>query len=411
MCLPYFLFRDLQVRLNLQHLTLYLQHFTIILRKFSPEKRSDSKMEQNLAHTVPQRRKSHEAEGPGRGAGHQKAMLSNAGAGGLFSPVRLSRGPSLDAASNPQEQRGAALFGQLLSCCDNWWDICCATIKAHAWHIVLIEGGCSSYRIAMFENNEDMLRIWRDYQGPERFYALVTQALNVSPEETGLVPATLVSGLKLYHERSLRIQSMGVLGTEGNMLRYNAQLKVELVSFSCSGSVLPIKGYLWPLLSIINIACHTDLGINHKVDLYCTLWVGAWTSSPCPLEPLLASDFAHPGKVCDGMKTDVANSGEVNPVWRSVASRKVRSREGGGEGGVPNTSVVAWLVNKKLVSLVFLIACWPYKYFAPDVQRRSCRLWRNQHMCVPLAVMRICRIFCSFHYCRRLTLRCLQISC
>jgi hypothetical protein len=197
-------------------------------------------MQQNFAHNVPLRRKSHEAEGLGRGAGYQKAM--NTGAGGLFSPVRLSRGPSLDPTSNPQEQRGAALFGQLLSCCDNWWEVCCATIKAHAWHIVLIEGGCSSYRIAMFENNEDMLRIWRNYDGPERFYGLVAQALNVSPEETGLIPATLVSGLKLYHERSLRIQSMGVLGTEGNMLRYNAELKVEIVSFSCSGSVLPIKG-------------------------------------------------------------------------------------------------------------------------------------------------------------------------
>jgi hypothetical protein len=239
-CLPYFSFRNLQVSLDLEHLTLCLQHFTNILRKFSPEKRSNSKMQQNFAHNVPLRRKSHEAEGLGRGAGYQKAM--NTGAGGLFSPVRLSRGPSLDPTSNPQEQRGAALFGQLLSCCDNWWEVCCATIKAHAWHIVLIEGGCSSYRIAMFENNEDMLRIWRNYDGPERFYGLVAQALNVSPEETGLIPATLVSGLKLYHERSLRIQSMGVLGTEGNMLQYNAELKVEIVSFSCSGSVLPIKG-------------------------------------------------------------------------------------------------------------------------------------------------------------------------
>ncbi len=69
---------------------------------------------------------------------------------------------------------------------------------------------------------------------------------------------------------------------------------------------------------------------------------------------LLASDFAHPGKVCDGMKTGVANSGEVNPVWRCAANRKVRSREGGGEGGVPNTKVVVWLINKKLVSHFFL---------------------------------------------------------
>jgi hypothetical protein len=56
------------------------------------------------------------------------------------------------------------------------------------------------------------------------------------------------------------------------------------------------------------------------------------------------------------MKTDVANSGEVSPVWRSGARRKVRSREGGGEGGVPNTNVVAWLINKKLVSL-FICNC------------------------------------------------------
>jgi hypothetical protein len=197
------------------------------------------------------------------------------------------------------------------------------------------------------------LRIWREYQGPERFYVLVMQALNVSPEETGLTPATLVSGLKLYYERSLRIQSIGVLGTEGDMLRYNAQLNVEIVSFSCSGSALPLKGKSSSILSSLAIVCHTGSGINHKVDLYCTLWVGAWSSSPCSLEPLFASDFTLPAKGCDGMKTDVASSGEVSPVWRSVACRQVRSREGHGEGGVPNTNVVAWLINKKLVSVCF----------------------------------------------------------
>ncbi len=188
------------------------------------------------------RRKSHD-EGPGRGAGHQKAMLSsNSVAGGLFSPVRLARGPSLDPAVNPEETRRIDLYSQLLSCCDDWGNVCCAAIKAHAWHIVLVERGFSLNRLAMFDNDEHMLRIWRDYQGPEKFYVLVTQALNFSPEETGLSPATLVSGLKLYHERSLRIQTMGVLGAEGGMLRYNAQLKVEVVSFRCSGSSVTIKG-------------------------------------------------------------------------------------------------------------------------------------------------------------------------
>jgi hypothetical protein len=232
------------------HFSFVLQHFTTVLRKFAPAK-VDGNTGQHPGSGAFMRRKSHE-EGPGRGAGHQKAMLSSSsGAGGLFSPLRLSRGPSLEPASSPEEQRGSALFGQLLTCCENWGGVCCAAIKAHIWHIVLIEGGFSLYRIAMFDNNEDILRIWREYQGPEKFYVLVLQALNVSPEETGLSPATLVSGMKLYHERSLRIQSIGVLGLEGDTLRYNAQLKVEIVSFSCSGPALPTKGY--PLCSLLPI--------------------------------------------------------------------------------------------------------------------------------------------------------------
>ncbi len=206
------------------------------MRKYSPEKKQHSIIGE------PVRKKSHD-EGPGRGAGHQKAMKSsNIVAGGLFSPVRLARGPSLEPTGTPEELRGNALFGQLLSCCDNWRDVCCATIKAHAWHIVLIERGFNLSRVAMFDSNDCMMRIWREYQGPEQFFSLVMQALNVSPEETGLFPATLVSGLKLYHERSLRIQAMGVLGMQGDMLRYNAELTVEVVSFCCSGSVLPVKG-------------------------------------------------------------------------------------------------------------------------------------------------------------------------
>lgn len=209
------------------------------MRKFSPAK-TDGKVGQPFD-DVQRRKKS--LDGEGRGAGHQKAILSsNSGAGGLFSPLRLSRGPSLEPASSPLDQRGRALFGQLLSCCESWGDVCCAAIKAHIWHIVLTEGGFSLYRIAMFDKNEDFLRIWREYQGPEKFYVLVLHALNVSPEETGLSPATLVSGMKLYHERSLRIQSIGVLSLEGDTLRYDAQLKVEIVSFSCSGSTLPTKG-------------------------------------------------------------------------------------------------------------------------------------------------------------------------
>ena len=90
-------------------------------------------------------------------------------------------------------------------------------------------------------------------------------------------------------------------------------------------------------------------GLN-RVDLYCTLWVGAWTSTERPSEAFVASDFAH-GKACDGMMTHVASTGELNPIWRTVANRQVRSREGSGEGGVPNTIVVAWLMNKKLVCL------------------------------------------------------------
>lgn len=188
-------------------------------------------------------------EGPGRGAGHQKTLLHSTGAsGGLFSPARLTRGPSLEPVRNPVELRGVALFGQLLSCCKNWGDVCCATIKAHAWHIVLIEGGFSTYQVPMFDNNEDMLRIWREYEGPAKFCVLVMQALNLSPEETGLSPATLVSGLKLYHERSLRIQSMGVLGSLGDVLRYNAMLSLEVVCFRCSGLVLPIKGKIQPFV-------------------------------------------------------------------------------------------------------------------------------------------------------------------
>ena len=232
-------------------LVAFLQHFTLVLRKFSPEKRTDGKAGQHPAHDPMARRMSRD-EGPGRGAGHQKAMRSsNNGAGGLFSPARLSRGPSLEPVSNAQEKRGIALFGQLLACCEHWDGICTATIKAHAWHIVLIRGGFSLYRTAMFDNNEDMLRIWREYQGPEKFYVLVMQALNVSPEETGLSPATLVSGLKLYHERSLRIQSMGVLGAEGDLLRYISQLKVEVVSFTCSGAVLPMKGVCCPPVACV----------------------------------------------------------------------------------------------------------------------------------------------------------------
>ena len=94
-----------------------------------------------------------------------------------------------------------------------------------------------------------------------------------------------------------------------------------------------------------------DAGLHHKADLYCALWVGAWTPSQRPLEPLLASDFAIPGRVSGGMKTDVSKSGEVNPVWRAAVKQQVHSREGSGDGGVPNTAVVAWLINKKLVSL------------------------------------------------------------
>lgn len=90
-------------------------------------------------------------------------------------------------------------------------------------------------------------------------------------------------------------------------------------------------------------------GLN-RVDLYCTLWVGAWTSTERPSEAFVASDFAH-GKACDGMMTHVASTGELNPIWRTAANRQVRSREGSGEGGVPNTTVVAWLMNKKLVCL------------------------------------------------------------
>jgi len=224
-----------------RHHDFFTQHFTTVLRKFAPS-RIDIKAGLRLDSGVSMRRKSHD-EGPGRGAGHQKAMLSSSsGAGGLFSPLRLSRGPSLEPAISPLEQRGSTLFGQLLACCESWGDVCFAAIKAHIWHIVLIEGGFSLFRIAMFDNNEDLLRIWREYQGPEKFYVLVLQALNVSPEETGLSPATLVSGMKLYHERSLRIQSIGVLSLEGDALRYNAQLKVEIVSFSCSGAALPTKG-------------------------------------------------------------------------------------------------------------------------------------------------------------------------
>jgi hypothetical protein len=332
-------------------LLINLQHFTVILRKFSPEKLIDGPVGRNLEQSAPLRKKSFE-EAPGRGAGHQKAMLSsNSGGSGLFSPVRLSRGPSLEPTSNPQEQRGSALFGQLLSCCENWEDICRATIKAHAWHIVLIESGFSVYRIAMFDQNEDMLLIWRDYQGPEKFYVLVMQALNVSPEETGLPPATIASGLKLYHERSLRIQAMGVLGTDGGMLRYQAQLKVEIVSFACSGQSLPVRGGIRTLRFVLTCGLTSASGINHKFDLYCTLWVGAWSSSPSPSEPLLASDFVVPGKVVDGMKTEIASSGNMNPIWRTADCRKVRSREGTDEGGAPNCSVVAWLINKKLVSV------------------------------------------------------------
>ena len=94
-----------------------------------------------------------------------------------------------------------------------------------------------------------------------------------------------------------------------------------------------------------------DSGIN-RVDLYCTLWVGAWTSSHRPSEAFISSDFAH-GKVCEGMMTSIASSGDVNPIWGAVAQRQVRSREGSGEGGLPNTRVVVWLMNKKLVSLIF----------------------------------------------------------
>jgi hypothetical protein len=94
--------------------------------------------------------------------------------------------------------------------------------------------------------------------------------------------------------------------------------------------------------------------MNHKVDLYCTLWVGAWSSSQPPLEPLVASDFLNSGKSPHGMKTDVAGSGEINPVWKAVGSRPVLSHDESGQGGVPNANVVAWLINKKLVSqLVF----------------------------------------------------------
>ena len=95
-----------------------------------------------------------------------------------------------------------------------------------------------------------------------------------------------------------------------------------------------------------------DLGMNHKFDLYCTLWVGAWSSSQRPLEPLVASDFINSGKSPYGMKTDVAGSGEINPVWRAVGSRSVLSHDESGEVGVPNAIVVAWLINKKLVSLL-----------------------------------------------------------
>jgi hypothetical protein len=95
-----------------------------------------------------------------------------------------------------------------------------------------------------------------------------------------------------------------------------------------------------------------DSGLN-RVDLYCTLWVGAWTSCQRPSEALVASDFAH-GKACDGMMTETACSGEVSPIWRKVIHRQVRSSERSGEGGVPNTNVVAWLMNKKLVSASFI---------------------------------------------------------
>jgi hypothetical protein len=91
-------------------------------------------------------------------------------------------------------------------------------------------------------------------------------------------------------------------------------------------------------------------GINHKVDLYCTLWIGAWTSSPRPSEPLYASDFVNPGKDPQGIKTEVASSGELNPCWSAAVSRPVRSHDEANEGSVPNPTVVAWLINKKLVT-------------------------------------------------------------
>jgi hypothetical protein len=83
------------------------------------------------------------------------------------------------------------------------------------------------------------------------------------------------------------------------------------------------------------------------------LWVGAWTSSQRPVEPFFATDFVNSGnygKGSQGMKTEVASSGEVNPVWSAVVSRPVRCHDEAGEGGVPNATVIAWLINKKLVS-------------------------------------------------------------